>query len=242
MEKNRSYLITGGTSGIGKFVAQHLVERGHRVWITGTREETLTAALRDGVASGGSVCDISSTDQVGQAFVDATADGTLLDGVFANAGIDGEGVDARDVNPDNFLNVLDVNVVGTLRVAQAAFEHLNRPGALVINSSVNWIRPEKHFVDYNTSKAGALAVARSLALDWADTGITVTSISPGYFRTNMTSAWIDDPESREELLARIPMQRFGEPAEIARLVEFLLENSVPFLNGADIPIAGTANV
>lgn len=242
MKTNHSYLVTGGTSGIGKFVAQHLYERGHRVWITGTREETLRSALREGVATGGSVCDISSTEQVRQAFADATAEGTLLDGVFANAGIDGEGVDAREVSPDNFLKVLDVNVVGTFRVAQAAFHHLNRPGAIVINSSVNSIRPEMHFVDYNTSKAGALAVARSLALDWANTGITVTSISPGYFRTNMTSAWIDDPESRQKLLERIPMQRFGEPLEIASLVEFLLQNNVPFLNGADIPIAGTANI
>jgi NAD(P)-dependent dehydrogenase (short-subunit alcohol dehydrogenase family) len=242
MTTHRSYLVTGGTSGIGRFVAQHLTELGHRVWITGTREETLSSALGDGVAMGGSVCDISSTEEVSRAFAEATADGGLLDGVFANAGIDGQGVDAIDIDPDNFLRVLDVNVVGTLRASQAAFHHLKRPGALVIKASVNWIRPEKHFLDYNTSKSSALAIARSLALDWADSGITVTSISPGYFRTNMTSAWIDDPESRQQLLARIPMHRFGEPVEIARLVEFLLENSIPFLNGTDIPIAGTANV
>ncbi|MEY4313211.1 MAG: hypothetical protein RLZZ319_720 [Actinomycetota bacterium] len=242
MTDPRAYLITGGSNGIGRFVAKHLTERGHRVWITGTSRTSLDAALADGVASGGSVCDVSSTADVDRAFTESASLGIPLDGVFANAGIDGQGLDAASLDPEEFLRVLDINVVGVLRVSQAAFRQLARPGALVINASVNWIRPEKHFADYNASKSGALAVARSLALDWAESGITVTSISAGYFRTNMTSTWIDDPESRAELLSRIPMKRFGEPDDIAQLVEFLLGNTSPFLHGADIPIAGAANI
>jgi NAD(P)-dependent dehydrogenase (short-subunit alcohol dehydrogenase family) len=238
----RRYLITGGTSGIGDMCARHLTAAGHRVWVTGTREESVSAALERGSAHGGSVVDAADADAVTAAFTDAAEAFGGLDGAFLNAGIDGEGKPAEQLDATTFRRVLDVNVVGILLGAQAAHRTLARPGAIVVNASVNAIRPEAHFADYNASKAAAAALAATLAMEWTTDGLCVTCVCPGYFRTNMTAQYLDDPQISAELLARIPAGRFGEPADVGATVEFLLSNQAPFLSGAVIPLAGAGNL
>jgi NAD(P)-dependent dehydrogenase (short-subunit alcohol dehydrogenase family) len=242
MVESPRYLVTGGTSGIGRAVAHHLTHSGTSVWITGTRNETVEAALAAGVAQHGSVCDVADADAVEQVFDRLTTEFATLDGVFVNGGIDGEGIAAAHVDPEHFRRVIDVNVIGSLRIAQAAYPVLTRPGALVFNASVNALRPEANFIDYNASKAATVSLAQSLALEWSAEELAVTAICPGYVRTPMTSAWMDDPNHRADMLARIPADRFGELPEIAELVSFLLSRRSQFLTGSVIPIAGASNV
>lgn len=238
----RRYLVTGGTSGIGLAVAAHLTAEGHRVWITGTRPETVRDALDAGAAEGGTPCDVRVGDSVDAAFAEAAAAFGSLDGVFANAGIDGEGMPAERLSPDAMLRVLDVNVVGILRTAQAAHRHLARPGVVVVNASVNAIRPERGFADYNASKAAALSVAQTLALEWSDEQLTVLAVCPGYFPSRMTGPSLDDPAVAAELLAQIPAGRFGRPKEIGALLDFLLGPDSSYLTGAAIPIDGGRHI
>ena len=242
MTAARRYLITGGTSGIGAMCADHLTREGHRVWITGTQPETVATALQRGGAEGATVCDISIADDVDRAFGAARDALGGLDGVFLNAGIDGQCQPAERLDPQTYRRILDVNVVGTLQCAQAAYRTLERPGAIVINSSVNAVRSESQFADYNSSKAAVAAIASSLALEWTEQGLCVTCVCPGYFRTSMTEQYLDDPQVADELLARIPAGRFGRPSDVAATVSFLLGNEAPYLSGAAIPIAGAANV
>jgi NAD(P)-dependent dehydrogenase (short-subunit alcohol dehydrogenase family) len=242
MSAPRRYLITGGTSGIGEMCALHLAAQGHRVWVTGTSGESVASALDGSAVSGGTVCDVTDIDSVTAAFTEAAAVLGGLDGVFLNAGIDGECLPAEQLDPANVRRVFDVNVLGVLNSAQAAHRTLQRPGAIVINASVNAMRPENHFADYNSSKAAAAALASSLALEWSMAGLCITCICPGYFRTRMTAQSIDDPQVGGALLARIPAGRFGEPTDIGATVSFLLSNQAPFLSGACIPIAGAANI
>lgn len=242
MAESPRYLVTGGTSGIGRAVADHLTHSGASVWITGTRSETVETALDAGVAQHGSVCDVSDADAVTQTFERLTAEFATLNGVFVNGGIDGEGNAATHVDPEHFRRVIDVNVVGSLRIAQSAYAVLARPGALVFNASVNALRPEVNFIDYNASKAAAVSLAQSLALEWSAEELSVTAICPGYVRTPMTSAWMDDPDHRTDMLSRIPADRFGGLSEIAELVSFLLAGRSQFLTGSVIPIAGASNV
>lgn len=239
---SRRYLITGGTSGIGRGVATHLSARGHRVLITGTSAATVDRALADRVSGLGVVADVTDPASVEAAFEIATTAFGGLDGVFANAGIDGEGKPAQDLDPERFRRVMDVNALGPLVVAQAAHRHLTRPGSLVINASVNAIRPEAGFADYNASKAAALALAKTLALEWSADEISVTSVCPGYFPSRMTNDWLSDPITSHDLLQHIPAGRFGRLDEIGALLEFLLGPQAPFITGAAITIDGGRNI
>jgi NAD(P)-dependent dehydrogenase (short-subunit alcohol dehydrogenase family) len=241
-DRQRSVMITGGTSGIGLACATHLSASGVGVWITGTTQRTVDAALAAGVARGGSVCDVRDHDAMLQTFDKATSIIGEFDGVFANAGIDGEGKPAEELSATNFRHILNVNVVGVLNTAQAAYTHLRRPGQLVINASVNALRPERNFADYNASKAAAKSIADTLALEWASEGISVVTIAPGYVPSRMTQPYLDNPAARDELLADIPIGRFGEPTEVARLVSFLLDPASAYLNGATISIDGGAHL
>lgn len=239
---SRRYLVTGGTSGIGAAVARHLTAQGHRVLITGTSRTTVDAALAEGVAAQGAVADVTDAAAVEAAFARAVSALGGLDGVFANAGIDGEGKPAEELDANVFRRVLEVNTVGVLLVAQAAHRHLARPGTLVVNASVNALRPEAHFADYNASKAATLALAKTLALEWSAEQLSVTSVCPGYFPSRMTADWLTDPEVSSQLLGLIPAGRFGRLDEIGALVEFLLGPHAPFLTGAAITIDGGRNI
>ncbi|MFC6356352.1 SDR family NAD(P)-dependent oxidoreductase [Luethyella okanaganae] len=239
---SRRYLITGGTSGIGGAVASHLTAAGHDVLVTGTSAASVDAALAAGIARLGAIADVADVAAVDAAFAQATTAFGGLDGVFANAGIDGEGKPAQDLDPAFFRRVLEVNTVGALIVAQAAYRTLERPGAIVINASVNAMRPEAHFADYNASKSAALALAKTLALEWSAEGLSIIGLCPGYFPSKMTNEWLTDPVTSRELLALIPAARFGRPEEISALVEFLLGPQASFLTGATITIDGGRNI
>jgi NAD(P)-dependent dehydrogenase (short-subunit alcohol dehydrogenase family) len=238
----RRVLVSGGTSGIGYACAEHLVSRGDQVWILGSDEQRLEVAVARMRPAGASVCDVSVPGDVEAAVGAASAALGALDGVFVNAGIDGEGVPARDIDADHFRRVLDVNVVGAFLVARAALRVLERPGAIVFNASVNALRPEASFLDYNASKAAVVSVAKSLALEVSAEAITVTAVCPGYFPTPMTAPYLDDPVSRRELLERIPAGRFGSLGEIAALVDFLLSRQAAYMAGSVISIDGGSSI
>jgi len=138
--------------------------------------------------------------------------------------------------------VLDVNVIGAFLVARAAARAMDEGSAIVVNASVNGVRPEAGFADYNASKAAAASLAQTMTLDLADRRIAVSCICPGYVRTPMTAPYLDDPGTAEALLADIPAGRFGEPDEIAALVAFLLSREGSYMTGSVISIAGGRNV
>ena len=248
-------IVSGGTSGIGAACARLLVERGANVWILGSREATVSRALSEipGL-SGGSACDVSDAEAVAQAVTAASDAMGGLDGAFVNAGIDGVGASVLEIPAEAFRRVLDVNVLGTFNVArsaalamrghagEAALATRGHAGAIVLNASVNGLRAERLFADYNASKAAVVSLAQTMALELAPEGIVVTSICPGYIPTPMTEQYIADPETAAELLADIPARRFGTAEEVAELVCFLLSSAAGYMAGAVVSIDGGRSV
>ena len=237
----RRVFITGGTSGIGKAVAARLSQSAD-VWIVGSRSEKVAAALAELPGVRGSVCDVSDQGQCIAAVAAANEALGGLDGAFINAGIDGQAVAGLDIDLAEFARLLSINLVGALGVAQALVPVLSRPGTLVFNASMNGVRPEALFADYNASKAGVISVAKTLALELGPQGISAIALCPGYFPTPMTQVYLEDPEISSELLAKVPLGRFGTLAEIGELVDFLLSPAARYLNGSVISPDGGVSI
>lgn len=239
----RRILISGGTSGIGEACAGHLAAEGDQVWVLGSRPEKVAAMLTNYPdLAGAAVCDVADEERVRATVAEAAAGLGGLDGVFVNAGIDGAGVPAAELDLAHFRRVLDVNVLGAFALAQAALPVLSRPGTILFNASANALRPEAMFTDYNASKAAVASIAKTLALELSADQVTVLAICPGYFPTPMTEAYLTDPDVRDELLARIPARRFGDLTEIAQLVSFLLSPAATFMTGSLIQIDGGSTI
>jgi len=232
-------LISGGTSGIGLATARRLLAEGARVWVLGSSERTVTAALGElaSAAAAGCACDVARDDEVDRAVHAALGFLGRLDSVFVNAGIDGQGRPALDIETAHFRRVLEVNLLGAFLVARAAGKAMTS-GAMVLNASVNGLRAEPNFADYNASKGGVVMLARSLARDLGGQGFWVTAICPGYVRTRMTEPYLDDPATAQHLLAEIPSGRFGEVDDVAALVAFLASPAASYMNGSVVTIDG----
>ncbi len=232
-------LVSGGTSGIGAGCAQMLAERGARVWILGSRPQTVERALADiPNLTGGSACDVTDADAVQEAVVAAADALGGLDGAFVNAGIDGVGVGVLELRASDLRRVLDVNAVGAFTVAREAAIAMTSGGAIVFNASVNALRPERLFADYNASKAAVLSLSQTMAIELASRGIVVNAICPGYIPTAMTKPYLEDPPTAAELLGEIPAGRFGTIEEVAELVCFLLSSNAGYMAGAVVSIDG----
>ena len=242
MTKAQNVLISGGTSGIGRACAERLRRDGARVFVLGTSPERVTETVASLDLAGGMACDVSDEAQVDAALASALEALGSLEAVFANAGIDGSGDPAVDLDVEQFRRVLDVNVIGTFLVARAGARVLSKPGAIVLNASVNALRPETGFTDYNASKAAVVSIAKTMALELSASGIAVVALCPGYFPTRMTAPYLDDATTRAEILARVPAGRVGTLEELASLVAFLVDPRAFYLTGSVVSPDGGSSI
>jgi NAD(P)-dependent dehydrogenase (short-subunit alcohol dehydrogenase family) len=241
-ERSRRVLISGGTSGIGYACAERLATSGAAVWVLGSTADTAAAAAARLPLAGAGACDVADEAAVEAAVGAATAALGGFDGVFISAGTDGQGLPATELDVAKLRRVLDVNVVGAYLVARAALPSLRRPGAIVLNASVNALRPEASFLDYNASKAAVVSMAKSLALELSPTGVCVTALCSGYFPTRMTAPYLGDEATAAQLLSRIPAGRFGSLPELAAVVDFLLSPDARYMTGSVVSVDGGLSI
>jgi meso-butanediol dehydrogenase / (S,S)-butanediol dehydrogenase / diacetyl reductase len=230
--EGKRVVVTGGTSGIGAATSRRFLEEGARVVSIALAGEEpvdgLTAALE---------ADVSDPVQVGEAF--AAVDGLLggLDVLVANAGISIRHP-FLELAPEEWRRVLAVNLDGTFHCAQEAARRLvaGDGGAILMTASTNGLVGHPLYADYNASKAGVIALARTMALELGPK-VRVNAVCPGYVLTPMQEAEYP-PEMLRATDAKIPLGRHARPEEIAALFAFLASEDGAYLTGAVIPIDG----
>ncbi len=208
------------------------------MWIMGRQTDSVARALGEVAATGGAACDVTQELEVEQAIAQARDRLGSIDAAFVSAGVPGEGREVLSMSVEQFRRVLDVNLTGAFLVARAVARAMGPGGAIVFNASVHGLVAEPGRADYAASKAGVILLAKSMALDLAPRGITVTAICPGDIHTRSVEQRPGDPLVSAEHLARIPVGRVAELDEIAGIVSFLCSPDAAYLSGAAIPVDG----
>ena len=236
-------VVIGGNSGIGLASAKAFAAEGATVVITGRDPATLaTAAHQIGGDTLALRSDVSSLDDLSALYEAVAARHGRIDVLFVNAGI-GTFAPVREITPELWDQVHDINLRGAFFAAQKALPLMGRGSAIVFTGSIGSVLKAPGNTVYAAAKAGLRAVARILACELVGDGIRVNVVSPGPTETplinrnvGMAPAAVD--ALRQMMIANTPMRRMGEPEEIARAVLFLASSEASFITGVDLFVDG----
>jgi len=230
----RKVFITGATSGIGEAIAQAFQAEGAHVVATGATDLEVANAHQKSANAGIDfrVLDVRDLAAV-QSLVGALSE---LDVVVNCAGVIQRAI---ELEPEAFARTVDINLNGTMRVCAAAREGLKaRRGCIVNTASMLSFFGGGLVPGYSASKGGVAQLTKSLAIAYADDGIRVNAVAPGWIATSLTQALQDDPLRAAPILARTPMKRWGTPADVAGPVLFLASSQAQFVTGVVLPVDG----
>ncbi|MDR7254233.1 NAD(P)-dependent dehydrogenase (short-subunit alcohol dehydrogenase family) [Nocardioides sp. BE266] len=235
-------VVTGASSGLGVAIAQGLAASGASV-VIGARRTDMLETTRSLVEDAGGRCiavetDVTKVDDCDRLVAAAVDELGGCDVLINNAGIGGDYNPATEDPPDHFRHVVDVNLMGSYWMAQAA-GRVMPPGSSIVNfSSVMALTTARMpATGYSAAKAGVLGMTRDLAAQWGGRGIRVNAILPGVFLTEATANY--SPNYQRKLIdARVPIGRLGDPIEIASTVTFLASDASAYVTGVGIPVDG----
>lgn len=230
MTTSRTVLVTGGNRGIGYAIAEGFVAQGHRVAVT----------ARSGEGPAGSLtvrADVTDADSIDRAFSEIEAALGPVEVVVANAGITRDTLLMR-MSEEEFTSVVDTNLTGAFRVVKRASKGMlkARFGRIVLISSVVGLFGGAGQVNYSSSKAGLVGMARSITRELGARNITANVVAPGFIETDMTDAL--PAEQQAEYKRNIPAGRFATPGEVAKVVAWLAGDDAGYISGAVIPVDG----
>ena len=235
---NKTALITGGTTGIGRATAQKFIDEGAFVFITGRRQTELDAAVALlGPNARGIRGDVSSLDDLDQVYEIIGQRGTGLDVLFANAG-GGSFATLDAVSPQHLDEILATNVRGTLFTVQKALPLLNGGSSVILAGSTAASSGTPAFGVYAASKAAIRSFSRTWAVELADRNIRVNTIVPGPVDTEGLRGLAPDDQQAtalvQQLGADLPLGRAAQPEEIANAVLFLASDMSTFVTGSEL--------
>ena len=238
----RVAVVTGAAQGIGAACVQRLTRDGAAValWdVADAAGEALAAALRvDGHRTAYFHCDVGDKAQVDAALAATVATFGAVDALVNNAGIF-RAAAFLDITEADWDAVIAVNLKGSFLVGQAVARQMPAGGAIVNMSSVNGVMAIPTIASYNASKGGIDQLTRAMALALAEQGIRVNAVAPGTIATELArAAVLTSDAARARILSRTPLQRLGEPAEIADVVAFLLSNAASYMTGEIVYVDG----
>ncbi|MBY7823328.1 3-oxoacyl-ACP reductase FabG [Vibrio fluvialis] len=231
-------LVTGASRGIGKAIAELLVERGATVIGTATSEsgaDAISAYLGDnGKGLALNVTDVDSIESVLKSINDEFG---CIDILVNNAGITRDNLLMR-MKDDEWTDILDTNLTSIFRLSKAVLRGMmkKRQGRIINVGSVVGTMGNAGQTNYAAAKAGVIGFTKSMAREVASRGVTVNTVAPGFIETDMTKALNDD--QRTATLAQVPAGRLGDPREIASAVAFLASPEAAYITGETLHVNG----
>tara|TARA_B100000902_G_scaffold381226_1_gene417478 strand:- start:248 stop:985 length:738 start_codon:yes stop_codon:yes gene_type:complete len=236
--KNKNIIVTGASGGIGNSIIKKLYQAGANILASGTKIEKLEELKKKFEKINIISFDISQNSKIEQFIHDATDKlGGNLDCIINNAGITQDNLAIR-MSLDEWKKVIDINLTSTFLMSKFAIKKMlkNKSGKIVNITSVVGHTGNLGQSNYTASKAGIIAMSKSLAIEYAKKNININCISPGFIKTAMTDKI--DEKFKEIIISKIPSARLGEADDIANAVLFLSSNQSSYINGETLHVNG----
>ena len=236
--KNKNIIVTGASGGIGNSIVEKLYKNEANILATGTKIEKLEELKKEFSNIKIIKFDISQHEKVEEFINTATEElGGSLDCIVNNAGITKDNLTIR-MSLEEWTKVIDVNLTSTFLMCKYSIKKMlkNKFGKIINITSVVGHTGNVGQANYAASKAGIVAMSKSLAIEYAKKNINVNCISPGFISTAMTDQI--DEKYKEAIIAKIPSNRLGKPEDIANTVVFLASENSDYINGETIHVNG----
>tara|TARA_B110001452_G_scaffold244308_1_gene228260 strand:- start:337 stop:1074 length:738 start_codon:yes stop_codon:yes gene_type:complete len=236
--KDKNIIVTGATGGIGNSIVEKLYENGVNILATGTRVEKLEELKKKFENIKVLNFDISKHEKIEEFINNATEElGGSLNCIVNNAGITKDNLTIR-MSLEEWTKVIDINLTSTFLMSKYSIKKMlkNKSGKIINITSVVGHTGNVGQANYTASKAGIVAMSKSLAIEYAKKNINVNCISPGFISTAMTDKI--DEKFKDNIIAKIPSNRLGNPKDVANAVIFLCSNMSDYINGETIHVNG----
>ena len=236
--KDKNIIVTGASGGIGNSIVEKLNQNGANILATGTRTEKLEELKKKFNNIKILKFDISQHDKIEEFIENATKElGGSLDCIVNNAGITKDNLTIR-MSLEEWSKVININLTSTFLMCKYSIKKMlkNKSGKIINITSVVGHTGNVGQANYTASKAGIVAMSKSLAIEYAKKNINVNCISPGFISTAMTDQI--DEKFKETIIAKIPSNRLGKPEDIANAVNFLSSDQSDYINGETLHVNG----
>ena len=236
--KNKNIIVTGASGGIGNSIVEKLYANGANILATGTRVEKLEELKKKFINIKISKFDISGHEKIEEFIDNATKElGGSLDCIVNNAGITKDNLTIR-MSLEEWTKVIDINLTSTFLMCKYSIKKMlkNKSGKIINITSVVGHTGNVGQANYTASKAGIIAMSKSLSIEYAKKNINVNCVSPGFISTAMTDQI--DEKHKDAIIARIPSNRLGKPEDIANAVFFLSSDQSDYVNGETLHVNG----
>ncbi len=236
-------LITGSSQGIGFTLARGLAEAGAAVVLNGRNPDKLSAAARTLAAEGFTVhsanFDVTDHEKSAVAVRQIEKEIGPLHILINNAGIQRR-APLQEFDPEDWRELMQTNLDGVFNVSQAVANHMipRRQGKIINICSVQSFLARPTIAPYTASKGAVVNLTKGMATDWAQFGIQINGLAPGYFETELTQALVDDPDFTAWLQNRTPARRWGKVEELIGAAIFLASSASSFVNGHILTVDG----